>query len=136
MFSVSPKIMHMGSTELLMTRAEFARSIKVPGWQPGAPKFREYNFPRKNPDFLKFIGPLTFIWVLQPSQTMHLVSKGSLLSRAVFTRSIKVPRWQPGAPKTREHDFPEKKRPNFFEIHRTSDNTLGSVDLFNHASGL
>ena len=34
---------------------------------------------------------------------------GLLLARAVFTKSIKVLGWQPGAPKTREHDFQKKK---------------------------
>ena len=33
----------------------------------------------------------------------------SLLARANFTRSIKLLGWKPGAPKTREHDFPKKK---------------------------
>ena len=42
---------------------------------------------------------------------MHMVSTESLIHRAVFTTSIKVPGWQPGAPKIRENDFPEKKRP-------------------------
>ena len=36
-------------------------------------------------------------------------------------------------PKLREHDFP-KKRP-FFEILRTSDTSMGSVALCNHAIG-
>ena len=103
------EIMHLGFTELLLTRALFAKSIKVLGWQPGAPKFREHDFPKKNPDFLKFIGTVTTLWVLQPSQIMHMVSTESLLSRATFTRSMKVPGWQPGAPKSREHDFTEKK---------------------------
>ena len=82
----------------------------MPGRQPGAPKPREHDFPKKNPVFLKFIGPVTTLWVLQPSQIMHMVSTESLLSRATSTRSIKVPGWQPGAPKSREHDFPEKKK--------------------------
>ena len=102
------EIMLLGSTEVLLTRALFAKSIKVLGCQPGAPKIREHDFPKKNPDFLKFIGPVTTLWVLQPSQIMHMVATESLLSRATFTRSIKVPGWQPGAPETREHDFPEK----------------------------
>ena len=122
----------MVSTESLLSRATFTRSIKVPGWQPGAPKPGRMIF-RKNPDYLKFIGPVTTLWVLQPSQIMHMVSTESLLPRATFTRSIKVPGLQPGAPKSREHDFPEKKCPDFFEIRRTSDNTMGSVDLCNHA---
>ena len=62
-----------------------------------------------------------------------MVSTESLLSRATFARSIKVPGWKPGAPKSREHDFPEKKCPDFFGIHRTCDNTMGSVDLCNQA---
>ena len=43
---------------------------------------------------------------------------------------------QPGAPKTREHVFPKKKPPDFFEILRTSDTSMGSVALCNHAFGL
>ena len=58
-----------------------------------------------------------------------------LLARAVFARSIKVLRWQQGAPKSREHDFPEKKT-LFFEIHRTSDKSMGSAVLPKHAYGL
>ena len=81
-----------------------------------APKIREHDFPKKNPDFLKIIGPVTTLWVLQPSQIMHMVLTEPLLSRAVFTRSIKVPGWQLGAPKPREHDFPEKKRPGFLKF--------------------
>ena len=91
----------------------FTRSIKVNGMQPGAPKFREHDFPEKNLIFLKFIGPVTPLWVLYPSEIMHTGSKGPLLARAVFARSIKVPGWQPRAPKPREHEFP-KKRPIFF----------------------
>ena len=45
----------------------FARSIEVLGWQPGAPKSREQDFPKKNPEFLKLIGPETPLWVLHPS---------------------------------------------------------------------
>ena len=123
-------------TKSLLSRATFTGSIKVPGWQPGAPKSREHDFPKKNLEFLKFIGPVTTLWVLQPSHNMHMVFTESLLSRATFTGSIKVPGWQPGAPKSREHDFPEKKCPDFFEIHRTSDNSVGSAALLNHAYGL
>ena len=67
---------------------------------------------------------------------MHMVSAESLLARAVFARSIKVLGWQPLAPKSREHDFPKKKCPDFFEIHRTSETSMGSVALANHAYGL
>ena len=59
---------------------------------------------------------------------MHMVFAKFLLARAVFTGLIRVLGWQPGAPKPREHDFPEK-RPIFFEIHRTSDTSIGSVSL-------
>ena len=58
-----------------------------------------------------------------------------LLDRAVFARSIKVLGWQPGAPKSREHAFPKKKHPTF-ENCRTSDASMGSVALWNHAYGL
>ena len=101
--------MHLVFTEPLLDRAVFIKSFKVLGWQPGAPKPREYDFPKKILIVLKFIGPVTTLWILQPSQIMHMVFMESLLSRATFTRSIKVPGWQPGAPKSREHDFPEKK---------------------------
>ena len=58
-----------------------------------------------------------------------------LLSKAVFTRPIKVLGWQPGAPKTRDHDFPTKRR-DFFETHRTSYSSIGSVAVSNQAYGL
>ena len=98
-------------TEPLLAGAVFTRSIKVPGWQPGAPNPREHDFPKKKkrPSFLKFIEPLTPLWVLQPSQIMHLVFAEFCLARAVFTKSIKVLGRQPGAPKSRKHDFPKKK---------------------------
>ena len=64
---------------------------------------------KKNVLFLKFIGPVTPSWVLYPSEIMHMVSAESLLSILVFTRSIKMFGWQPGAPKFRELDFPKKK---------------------------
>ena len=107
----------MVSAESLLARAVFARSIKVLGWQPGAPKSREHDFPKKNVlIFLKFIGPVTPLWVLQSSQIMHMVSAESLLARSIFTSSIKVSRWQPGAPKSREHEFPKKKCPDFLKF--------------------
>ena len=56
--------MHMSFKELLLARSVFARSIKVLGWQPGAPKTRELDFQKKKPDFLNFIGPATPLWVL------------------------------------------------------------------------
>ena len=41
------KIMHMGFTELLRARALFIKSIKVLGWQRGAPKTREQDLQKK-----------------------------------------------------------------------------------------
>ena len=76
-----------------------ARGPKIPGARSS----------EKNPDFLKFIGPVTTLWVLQSSQTVRMVSTESLLARAVFTRLNTVLGWQLGTPKPREHDFPKKK---------------------------
>ena len=99
----------MGYTEPLLARAVFAKSIKVLGWQPGAPKFREHDFPKKNVIlFLKFIEPVTSLWVLYPSEIMPVGAREPPLVRAVLARSIKMLGWQPGAPKSREHDFPKK----------------------------
>ena len=50
--------------EQLLAKAVCTRSIKVLGWQPGAPKPREHRFPTKRRDFLKLIGPVTPLWVL------------------------------------------------------------------------
>ena len=101
--------MHMFFAECLLTRAMFARSIKVSGWQPGAPKSREHDFPKKNVlIFLKFIGPVTPLLVLYPSEIMHMGFTEQLRARAVFAKSIKVLAWQPGVPKSREHGFPKK----------------------------
>ena len=120
----------MGFKELLLAIAVFARSINVLGWQPGAPKTREHDFQKKKPDFLKFMGPATPLWVLKPSDIMHLGPTDHLLARAVFAKSIKKLGWQPGAPNSREHDFlKKKKRPCYFELHRTSDISMGSVSL-------
>ena len=66
---------------------------------------------------------------------MHSGSTELLLTRALFAKSIKVLGWQPGAPKIREHVFPTKRR-DFFETHRTSDNSLDSAALPKHAHGL
>ena len=67
---------------------------------------------------------------------MLMGSLENLLAIAMFARSIKVSGYQPGAPKPREHDFTKKKCPDFFEIHRTSETSMGSAALENHAYGL
>ena len=41
------EIMHLVFTQPLSARAVFIKSIKVLGWQPGAPKSQEYEFPKK-----------------------------------------------------------------------------------------
>ena len=51
-------------TEHLLPKALCTMSIKVLGWQPGAPKPREHGFPTKRRDFLKLIGPVTVRCVL------------------------------------------------------------------------
>ena len=60
----------------------------------------------------------------------------TLLARAVTARSNKVLGWQAGPPKSREHDFPEKKNVGFSEIHWTSDTSLVSLALWKEAYGL
>ena len=122
------EIMRVGFFEPSLASAVFTRSIREFGWQPGAAKPREHDFPKKHPISLKFIGPVTPLWVLYPSEIMHMGFMEPLLARAEFTRSIRVLGWQPAAPKPREHDFP-KKTSYFFEIHRTSDTSMGSVSL-------
>ena len=112
----------------LLARAVFARSIKMLGWQPGAPKPREHGFPKKRPISLKFIEPVTPLWVLYPSEIMRVGFMETLLARAVFTRSNKKPGWQPGAPSSGSTIF-RKKILIFFEIHRTSDTSMGSLSL-------
>ena len=72
------------------------------------PKTPGAHFSEKKRPFLNFVGPVTPPWVLYPSEIMQRGYTKLLLTRAVFTMSIKVPGWQPVAPKSREHDFPEK----------------------------
>ena len=101
-------------TRSLLARQVFTRSIRVLGWQPGAPKSREHDFPKKkNVLLLKIIGPVTPLWVLYPSEITHMGSTELLLARAVFARSIKVLRWQPGVPKTPGARFSKKKTSYF-----------------------
>ena len=47
-FLYPSEIKHIGSTGPLLARAVFARSIKVLGLQPGAPKTQEHVFPQEN----------------------------------------------------------------------------------------
>ena len=109
--------MLIGSLGTLIARAMFSRSFKVSGWQPGPQKSREHEFPKKKrPLFLKFIGPVAPLWVLQPSQIMHMVATEPLLAIAVFASSIKVFGWQPGAPKFPGTRFSEKKKRLFLKF--------------------
>ena len=70
------EIMPLGFKGPLLARAVFAKSIKVLGWQPGAPKYREHDFPKKFSDFFRnswdqrhlygFCIPLRLcIWILR-----------------------------------------------------------------------
>ena len=59
-----PEIKHMVFTEHLLAKAVCTMSINVLGWQPGAPKPREYGFPTRHRLFLKLIGPVTAVWFL------------------------------------------------------------------------
>ena len=87
--------MHLVSTEPLLASAVLARSIKMLGWQPGAPKFREHDFPKKKSCFFFEIqraidtsmGPAAL-------EIMHMVSTESSLARAVFTKPSNVLGWQ------------------------------------------
>ena len=131
----SSEIMYRDSTGSSLVRSVFARSIKVLGWQPGAPKFREHDFPKKKSCFFfNFIGPVTPPWVMYPSEIMHMGSTERLLARTVFAKSIKVLGWQPETPKSGSTVF--RKNADFFEIHWTSDSSVGSAALPNHAYGL
>ena len=58
--------------------------------------------------FLKFIGPVTPIWVLSLPETVHMVFRERLLAE----RSIKVLGWQTGAAKCRSTIF-RKRGPGF-----------------------
>ena len=121
------EIMQMGFTELLRARAVFAKSIKVLAWQPGAPKSQSTIFRKKTSFFFNFIGPVTPPWFLYPSEIMHMGFKEPLLAKAVFIKSIKVLYGNEEPRKPGSRIF-RKKRP-FFEIHRTSDTSMGSVSL-------
>ena len=71
---------------------------------------------------------MTTVWVLYHTEIRRVGFPEPALARAVFTRSIEVPGWQPAAPKPGSMIF-MKKTSLFFEIHRTSDNSMGSVAL-------
>ena len=100
--------MHMVSTESLLAMAVFTRSIRVLGWQPGAPKPREHDFPKKTSYFFEIHRTSDTSMGSVSLENMHMGFMEPLLARAEFTRSIRVLGWQPGAPKPREHDFPKK----------------------------
>ena len=82
--------MHLVSTESVLAVAVFTRLIRVLWWQPGTPKPREHDFPKKRPNFLKFIEPVTPLRVLYPSKIMRVGFPEPPLARAEFTRSIRV----------------------------------------------
>ena len=58
---------------------------------------------------------------------MLMGSIETLLAKSIFTRSIKVLGWQSGAPKIPGARLSEKNVLTFFEIHRTSDTSRGSL---------
>ena len=121
------EIMYMGSTEPLLASAVLARSTKVLGWQPGAPKFREHVFPKKS-SFFEIQRTIDTSMGSAALEIMRMVSTESLLARAVFTKSIKVLGWQARAPKHGSTIF-RRKNVLFFELHRTSDTSSVSVSL-------
>ena len=122
------EIMYRDSTGSSLVRAVFALSIKVFGWKPGPQNPGSTTFRKKTARFFE-IHRTSVNSVGSVALRNHSYGfTGPLLARAVFARSIKVHGLQPGAPKSREHDFPKKKRP-FFEFHRTSDTSMGSVSL-------
>ena len=91
------EIMRVSFREPPLARAVFTGLTRLLRWQLGTPKRREHDFPKKKrPNFLKFIEPVTPLWVLYPSEIMRVVFPEPSLARAVFARSIKVFRWQPG----------------------------------------
>ena len=73
------------------------------------PKIPGARFSEKNVLFLKFIGLVTPLGVLYPSEIMHLVFTESILARAVFARSIKVFKGQSGPQKPGITIFRKKK---------------------------
>ena len=55
------------------------------------PKTKGAQFSEKKcPIFLKFVGPVTPLWVPYPSEIFRVVFLEPLLARQVFKRSIKV----------------------------------------------
>ena len=62
-----------------------------------------------------------------------MVSRELLLARAVFARSINLSGWQPGPQYPWSTISQQKKKRPTFEIHRTSDASLGTVALANQA---
>ena len=76
-------------TERLLARAVFARSIKVLGWQPGAPNPREHDFPKKRPTFEIHRTSETSMDSVALANRAYGLYRIST-STAVFARSIKV----------------------------------------------
>ena len=92
----------MGSTVLpnranglyrISTSQSSVHKVKYSAWMAvGDPKTPGARFSekKKRPNFLKFIEPVTPLWVLYPSEIMHVAFTEPLLAIARFTRSIKV----------------------------------------------
>ena len=77
-----------------------SRGPKIPG-----ARFSE----KKRTFFLKFIEPVTPLWVLYPSEIMPVGAREPPLARAVLARSIKMLGWQPWGSKMPGARFSEKK---------------------------
>ena len=104
-----------------------ARGPKIPG-----ARFSE----KKILFFFNFIGPVTPPWVMYPSEIMHMGSTERLVywPEQCLQSQLKCLDGSQG-PQNPGARFSEKKA-DFFEIHRTSDSSVGSAALPNHANGL
>ena len=126
-----PEIMHMGSTGLFLARAVFEKSIKLLGWQPGAPKSREHHFPTKKNVllFLNFIGPVTPHGFCIPLKPCIWARRNLYWPEQCLQSKLKCLDGSQGPQNSGSTIFRKKKRHIFFEIHRTSDTSMGSVSL-------
>ena len=119
----------MGFTETLKARAVFATSIKVLGWQRGAPKSREHDFPKKKSCFFFEIHRTINTSIGSAALPNHEFGLyGSLTSQSIVQSQLKCLVGSQG-PQNHGSTIFRKKRPFFFEFHRTSDTSMGSVSL-------